>query len=94
MGQLQKAIVKKTGQNLQYNKSFEGDQTQHMQTQSLKHSVQAGDLYYCKKRGKTQCCFENEECEENWFAINKKVDNEDFLTILQSLCILRCPTDL
>ena len=45
-----------------------------MQTQSLKLSFQAGDLYYCKKRGKTQCCFENEECEENWFDINKKVD--------------------
>ena len=74
MGQLQKAIVKQTGQNLQCNKSFKGEQTQHMQTQSLKLRFQAGDFYYCKKRGKTQCCFENEECEENWFDINKKVD--------------------
>ena len=36
MGKLQKAIVKQTGQNLQCNKSFKGEQTQQMQTQLLK----------------------------------------------------------
>ena len=30
-------------------------------------------MHYCKKRGRTQCCFQNEECEENWIEINDKV---------------------
>ena len=31
-------------------------------------------MHYCKKRGRTQCCFQNEECEENWIEINDKVN--------------------
>ena len=30
-------------------------------------------MHYCKNRGKTECCFENEMCETDWFTINDKV---------------------
>ena len=36
-------------------------------------NLKAGDLHFCKKRGKTKCCFENEKCEGNWDTINDKV---------------------
>ena len=35
----------------------------------------AGEMHYCKNRGKTQCCFDKEKCEINWDAINDKVSD-------------------
>ena len=39
-------------------------------------NLKAGDLHFCKKRGKTKCCFENEKCEKDWNTINDKVRNK------------------
>ena len=35
-----------------------------------KKSLQVGELLYCYDRGKTSCCFVNEQCGGNWVAIN------------------------
>ena len=29
---------------------------------TLKHCFQIGDLLYCRNRGRTTCCFQNETC--------------------------------
>ena len=40
-----------------------------------------GELLYCYKRGKTSCCFVNEQCGGNWLAINDEMTQKavDFL---------------
>ena len=57
----------------------------------LKVIFQTGDLLYCHVRGKTQCCFQNEECgksmtEANDQMINKSItflgDKKKYLTNL------------
>ena len=37
---------------------------------------QAGDIHYCRSRGKTKCCFTNEKCEESWKSIYDNVSIE------------------
>ena len=45
-------------------------------------------MHYCKKRGRTQCCFQNEECEENWIEINDKVNVNVFKNQnMQNFCV-------
>ena len=41
-----------------------------MLSEFLKKSLQVGELLYCYNRGRTSCCFVNEQCGGNWVAIN------------------------
>ena len=43
---------------------------------TLCKTLQTGDLLYCKNRGKTTCCFHNEECAKSFTEVNDAMFNK------------------
>ena len=72
---MQEGIVKKVGRKMYCAWNIRGScLTQYNPKYYFDVNIfQAGDIHYCRSRGKTKCCFTNEKCEESWKSIYDNV---------------------
>ena len=74
---MQEGIVKKVGRKMYCAWNIRGSFLTPLTTNQNIFFVyaffQAGDIHYCRSRGKTKCCFTNEKCEESWKSIYDNV---------------------
>ena len=38
--------------------------------------LKVGDLLYCRNRGTTTCCYQNEACDRNYYSVHDEMTNK------------------